>query len=181
LVESGGELLGLITTVVFVALVGYAGWIDLRTRRIPNWLTLGILLCGLILKAPTGLGPLASGAIGAALGLALAVVLFGLGAVGGGDGKLLIGVGAFFGYERFVGALLLIAVLGGLLGVFEAVRRGVILPAVLSAGGMIRRWLTLGRSGEKRTMESPGAVTVPYGVAIATGSIVWWFWGGPWP
>jgi prepilin peptidase CpaA len=181
LVESGGELLGLITTVVFVALVGYAGWIDLRTRRIPNWLTLGILLFGLMLKAPTGLGPLASGAIGAALGLALAVVLFGLGAVGGGDGKLLIGVGAFLGHERFVGALLLIAVLGGLLGVFEAVRRGVILPAVLNAGGMIRRWLTLGRSGERRTVESPGAVTVPYGVAIATGSIVWWFWGGTWP
>jgi prepilin peptidase CpaA len=181
LVESGGELLGLITTIVFTALVGYAGWIDLRTRRIPNWLTLGILLLGLVLKAAAGLGALASGAIGAALGLALAVVLFGLGAVGGGDGKLLIGVGAFFGFERFVGALLLIAVLGGLLGVLEAVRRGVILPAVFSAGGMIRRWLTLGRSGERRTVESPGAVTVPYGVAIATGSIVWWFWGGTWP
>lgn len=179
--EAGGGLLGLITTVVFTALVGYAGWIDLRTRRIPNWLTLGILVAALVLKVSGGLGPLASGAIGAALGLALAVVLFGLGAVGGGDGKLLIGVGAFFGYERFVGALLLIAVLGGLLGVLEAVRRGVILPAVLNAGGMIRRWLTLGRSGERRSLESPGAVTVPYGVAIATGSIVWWFWGGPWP
>jgi hypothetical protein len=65
--------------------------------------------------------------------------------------------------------------------VLVAVRRGVILPAVLSAGGMIRRWLTLGRSGETRTLQSPGAVTVPYGVAIAAGSIVWWFWGGPWP
>jgi prepilin peptidase CpaA len=180
-VSAGGGPLGLITTVAFVALVGYAGWIDLRTRRIPNWLTLGLLVTGLVLKLPVGLGPLASGAIGAALGLALAVVLFGLGAVGGGDGKLLIGVGAFFGHERFVGALLLIAVFGGLLGVFEAVRRGVILPAVLSAGGMIRRWFTLGRSGEARTMDSPGAVTVPYGVAIAAGSIVWWFWGGTWP
>jgi prepilin peptidase CpaA len=180
-VEAGSELLGLITTVVFTALVGYAGWIDLCTRRIPNWLTLGILVVALVLRVLDGLGPLASGAIGAAIGLALAVVLFGLGAVGGGDGKLLIGVGAFLGHDRFVGALLLIAVLGGLLGVLEAVRRGVILPAVLNAGGMIRRWLTLGRSGETRTLESPGAVTVPYGVAIATGSIVWWFWGGPWP
>jgi prepilin peptidase CpaA len=164
-----------------MALLGCATWTDLRTRRIPNRLTLGILLAGLVLAGFGGLDSFAQSVLGAGLGLALAVVLYGLGAMGGGDGKLLIGVGAFFGHERFVGALLLIAVLGGLLGVFEAVRRGVILPAVLNAGGMIRRWLTLGRAGEKRTVDSPGAVTVPYGIAIATGSVVWWFWGGTWP
>jgi hypothetical protein len=27
-------------------------------------------------------------------------------------------------------------------------------------------------------LNSPGAVAVPYGVAIALGAIVWWFWGG---
>jgi Flp pilus assembly protein protease CpaA len=180
-VDDGGGPLGLITTAVFTALVGYAGWIDLRTRRIPNWLTLAILVAALVLRAAAGLGPLASGAMGAGLGLALAVVLFGLGAMGGGDGKLIIGAGAFLGHERYVGALLLIAVLGGLLGVFEAFRRGVILPAVLNAAGMIRRWITFGRRGEARTMDSPGAVTVPYGTAIAAGAIVWWFWGGTWP
>jgi prepilin peptidase CpaA len=162
-----------------VALVGYAAWTDLRSRRIPNRLTLGILGCGLLLRAVEGLGSLSAGLLGAGLGLAIAVVLFGLGAVGGGDGKLLIGVGAFLGHERFVGALLLIGVLGGLLGLVEAVRRGVILPAALNAAGMVRRWATFGRSGEARTVDSPGAVTVPYGVAIAAGTIVWWFWGGP--
>ena len=60
----------------------------------------------------------------------------------------------------------------------EAVRRGVILPAVFNAGRMMRYWLTTGRSGEQRTLTSPGAVAVPYGVAIALGAIVWWFWGG---
>ena len=164
---------------MLVALVGYAAWTDLRSRRIPNRLTLGILGCGLLLRAVEGLGSLSAGLLGAGLGLAIAVVLFGLGAVGGGDGKLLIGVGAFLGHERFLGALLLIGVLGGLLGLVEAVRRGVILPAALNAAGMVRRWVTFGRSGEARTVNSPGAVTVPYGVAIAAGTIVWWFWGGP--
>lgn len=176
-----GGAVWVVSTVTFMALLGYAAWTDVRTRRIPNRLTLGILLAGLGLGAVAGLDSLARSILGAGLGLALAVVLYGLGAMGGGDGKLLIGVGAFFGHERFVGALLLIAVLGGLLGVFEAVRRGVILPAVLNAAGMIRRWATFGRSGEERTVHSPGAVTVPYGIAIATGSIVWWFWGGTWP
>ena len=174
----GGGPLWVISSAVLVGLVGYAAWTDLRSRRIPNRLTLGILVSGLGLRALDGLGPLAEGLLGAGLGLAIAVVLFGLGAVGGGDGKLLIGVGAFLGHERFVGALLLIAVLGGLLGLAEALRRGVILPAALNAAGMVRRWLTLGRSGVVRTVDSPGAVTVPYGVAIALGTVVWWFWGG---
>ncbi len=176
---AGGGPLWVLTSVALVGLVAVAAWTDLRSRRIPNRLTLGILVCGLVLRALEGLAPLAEGVLGAGLGLAIAVVLFGLGAVGGGDGKLLIGVGAFLGHERYVGALLLIAVLGGILGLAEALRRGVILPAALNAAGMIRRWLTLGRGGEARTLESPGAVTVPYGLAIAAGSIVWWFWGGP--
>jgi prepilin peptidase CpaA len=176
-VAAGGEPLGVVSSVVFVTLVGAAGLTDLRDRRIPNWLTLGILVSALALRALDGLGPLAMGAGGAGLGLAIAIVLFGLGAMGGGDGKLLIGVGAFLGYEAFVGALLLIGVLGGLLGLVEAVRRGVILPAALNALGMMRRWITFGRSGLTRTLDSPGAVAVPYGVAIALGSIIWWFWG----
>jgi prepilin peptidase CpaA len=176
-VGVGGGALWILASVVLVGLVAYAAWSDLRSRRIPNALTLGILLSGLGLRTLAGLGPLAEGLMGAGLGLAIAVVLFGVGAMGGGDGKLLIGVGAFLGYDRYVGALLLIAVLGGLLGVVEAVRRGVILPAALNAAGMVRRWVTLGRSGVTRTVDSPGAVTVPYGLAIAAGTIVWWFWG----
>jgi prepilin signal peptidase PulO-like enzyme (type II secretory pathway) len=37
--------------------------------------------------------------------------------------------------------------------------------------------LSFGREGELRTIEDPGADTLPYGVAIATGALAWWFWG----
>jgi prepilin peptidase CpaA len=168
-----------ISTAVFVAVVGYAGWTDLRTRRIPNWLTLTGLLVGLALRAVDGLVPLRQGVAGAGAACVVGMVFFLLGALGGGDGKLLIAVGAFLGIDRLPGALLLIGVLGGLLGIGIAVRHGVILPSVLNAAGMIRRWVTFGRSGVKRTIASPGAVTVPYGAAIALGAIVWWFWEGP--
>lgn len=164
--------------VAFVALAGTAGLYDICTRRIPNWLTLCMLVTALVLRTSEGFASLGSGLAGGLCGLLLALVLFRLGAVGGGDGKLLIGVGAFLGYRELPGALLTIGVLGGLLGVLEAVRRGVILPAMYNAGNMMRRWFTLGRSGERRTLESPGAIAVPYGVAISAGSILWWFWGG---
>jgi prepilin peptidase CpaA len=169
-----------VTTVVLVLTMGVAGLLDLRTRRIPNWLTLGGLLAALVLRAATGVHPLLDGLAGAGLGFGIGIVLMVLGALGGGDGKLLMAVGAFFGLRPFVGALLLIGVLGGLLGIVEAVRQRAILPAVYNAGGMLRRWATLGRRGDAvRTLDSPGAVKVPYGVAIALGAVVWWVWGVP--
>lgn len=172
--------MGVVTTVVLVLTMGVAGLLDLRTRRIPNWLTLGGLLAALVLRAATGVHPLLDGLAGAGLGFGIGIVLMVLGALGGGDGKLLMAVGAFFGLRPFVGALLLIGVLGGLLGIVEAVRQRAILPAVYNAGGMLRRWATLGRRGDAvRTLDSPGAVKVPYGVAIALGAVVWWVWGVP--
>jgi prepilin peptidase CpaA len=171
----------LVITVVLVLTMGAAAFFDLRTRRIPNWLTLGGLAAALVLRALTGVNPLLDGLAGAGLGFGLGIVCMVLGALGGGDGKLLMAVGAFFGLKPFVGALLLIGVLGGLLGIAEAVRQRAILPAVYNAGGMLKRWATLGRSaaGPARTLESPGAVKVPYGVAIALGAVAWWFWGVP--
>ena len=169
----------LLTTVAFVATVGAAGILDLRTRRIPNRLTVGSLLLALVLSAAAGFGALSDSLMGAGLGLAVGVVLFAARALGGGDGKLLVAVGAFLGLSRLPGALLLIGILGGFLGLGEAIRRGVILPSLYNAVSMLKRWVTFRRGGEGRTLESPGAVTVPYGVAIALGAIAWWFWGVP--
>jgi prepilin peptidase CpaA len=169
-----------VITALLVLTMGAAAYFDLRTRRIPNWLTLGGLAAALVLRALTGVHPLLDGLAGAGLGFGIGIVCMILGALGGGDGKLLMAAGAFLGFRPFVGALLLIGVLGGLLGIAEAVRQRAILPAIYSAGGMLKRWATLGRSaGPARTLESPGAVKVPYGVAIALGSMIWWFWGVP--
>jgi prepilin peptidase CpaA len=170
-----------VITAVLVLTMGAAAFFDLRTRRIPNWLTLGGLAAALLLRALTGVHPLLDGLAGAGLGFGIGIACMILGALGGGDGKLLMTAGAFLGFRPFVGALLLIGVLGGLLGIAEAVRQRAILPAVYSAGGMLKRWATLGRSaaGPARTLESPGAVKVPYGVAIALGAHARWFWGVP--
>ena len=77
----------LLTTVAFVATVGAAGILDLRTRRIPNRLTVGSLLLALVLRAVGGLDSLSEGLMGAGLGLAVGLALFAVRALGGGDGS----------------------------------------------------------------------------------------------
>jgi len=35
----------------------------------------------------------------------------------------------------------------------------------------------LGRRGANRSFATVGALTIPYGIAIATGALLWWFAG----
>ncbi len=167
-------------TATLVGLVGIAALLDLKSRRIPNWLVFSGLGSAIVLRTMAGNGALLQGAVGAAIGLGVGYSLFALGVFGGGDGKLLMAVGACFGGpDPMLGALLAVALAGGVLGLAWAVREGVLLPILLNTGQTMKYLLTFGRAGSLRTAHSPGAMSVPYGVAIAAGSLIWWFWGVP--
>lgn len=165
------------TTWVFLTMVGVAAYFDLRYRRIPNILTASGLGLALVLRGAEGLDPFVSGLIGAALAALVAVPLFALRAFGGGDGKLLIAVGGFLGGGMLPGALLLIALIGGVIGLVDAFRRRVLLPVLYNTADLMKRMATLGRAGHRPELSAPGAVTIPYGVAIALGAALWWFLG----
>jgi prepilin peptidase CpaA len=81
-----------------LALLFWAAVEDLRTRRIRNWLTFTLILTG-ILQSFIGHNTITPGAAGLGLlvGFSLPLALFVLGAVGGGDVKLMAGVGAWLG------------------------------------------------------------------------------------
>lgn len=165
----------LITTVIFVAVMGAALMADVRTNRIPNGVVgIGFMLA-LILQVLSGFGALGGAVLGAGLALLIAFPLFALGAMGGGDAKLFIVVGAFMGPVGFFYALLASAITGGLLAVMVALRRGVILPVLLGSKDLLVHALTFGRSGTRPKFGDPGAITVPYGAAIALGSVATWF------
>lgn len=168
----------LVNTIVLVTVMGAAAVADLRTRRIPNSLVIVGMMAALLLRLWAGLPVLWLGVGGAGVGLLAGLGCFALGAMAGGDGKLLMVAGAFFGPVQVLGAFLAIAVAGGVLAVVAAIARGTIVPAVLSTGRLLQYYLSFGRAGEARTSASTGAQRVPYAVAIAVGSVVWRFWGG---
>lgn len=168
---------GPLTAVLIVVLV-LAIWFDVSRRRIPNWLTVGGAVAALVVRGFIGAEAVWAGILGGTMGLSLGILLFAVGAMGAGDGKLLATVGSFLGFGVFVQALPLIGLVGGLLALAVTARNGTLLPTLLRFRELVLHTVTFGRVGERRTLAMPGAVTVPYGVAVAAGAAWGWLtWG----
>jgi hypothetical protein len=56
--------------------------------------------------------------------------------------------------------------------------RGLLPLLVFNTFELVKSWLTLGRAGPMRKLESPNALTIPYGIPIAMGALIWWFGEG---
>lgn len=164
--------LAALKTLALLAMLGVAVATDLRERRIPNWLTVAGASTAIALAAFSGADALEASILGFTAALGLSIPFFALGALGAGDAKLLAAVGAFVGIGGLLPVLLYSAVAGGVLGIVFAIRRGVILPAILQTRGLLLHAATLGRHGSRSTIEDPNAQTIPYGVAIAAGTVL---------
>jgi prepilin peptidase CpaA len=114
--------------LVLAAVAGSGGAsaaFDLRTRRVPNWLTLSITALGVGLAAANLTTVSVVSAIGGfVVGLLLMLPGHFVGATGAGDVKLFAAVGTLLGPAGAVIAFLYTAVVGGALALIVAIRRG---------------------------------------------------------
>jgi prepilin peptidase CpaA len=111
-----------------VGIVGAAGsvaaLIDLRTRRVPNPLTLSIAAAGLALAmAGLGAGALSQALLGLTTGLVLMLPGHLLGATGAGDVKLFAALGTVLGPIGIAWGFAYTAMAGGALAIVVALRR----------------------------------------------------------
>ena len=164
----------IVTTLAFLTLVVLAGVSDIRTRRIPNALTVTGLGIALALRGATGVEPLAMGLAGAVIAFVPAVPLVVLGGLGGGDAKLLAAVGAFVGPAGLPTTLLVTALMGGAMGAITVVRRGAFGSTVTRCRAILAS--PFGMSGQPLPrLGAPGAIAIPYGVAIGAGALAGWW------
>jgi prepilin peptidase CpaA len=136
------------------------------------------LAAAFLLRVPLGPDAVIRGLGGLGIALAVGILLYALRAIGGGDVKLLAGVGAFLGSTQVVGALAFMAVLGMAYALVSVIRKGVLPLLLINTLDLVRSLTTLGRSGQSRKLESPAVLTIPYGIPIAVGTLVWWFGNG---
>ena len=116
------------------------GW-DLRTRRIPQALTLGGALAGLAFHLMNGGWSAGLGsAMGWTVGIAIFFVPFALGGLGAGDVKLLGAIGAWLGPMNAVWVGLYAGAAGGVLAIFVALTKGYLIQAVGNVGVMLAYW-----------------------------------------
>ncbi|MEO6057094.1 MAG: prepilin peptidase [Gemmatimonadales bacterium] len=172
--DRAGLPLGMMSVALSALMLAAAYW-DIRARRIPNVLTIVGFAVAIALRLAAGPGAGIDGLVGAILAFVLCLPFFVLGVLGGGDVKLLMALGAFMGPRDLLVAMLIIASLGGIIGAVGALRKGILLPVLYNCGDIIKHWATFGRRGSNRSLASTGALAIPYGVAIAVGSLVWWF------
>ena len=144
-------------------------FIDLRTRRVPNVLTMTLATIGIGCAAGgiSGLTVVAS-VLGLALGLGLMLPGYLFGATGAGDVKLLAAAGALLGPAHIVLAFVYMALAGGVLALVVARQRSRLAITLEGTGQLI----TTG-AANAAAIEHPAANNrFAYAPAIAVGSVL---------
>ncbi len=177
--ESFAKLLAQPQLVVLVVLLVTAAVIDWRTFRIPNWLTVGGMVFGVLYSAVSG-QTLTSGPLNALAGLGLGLVallpLYVLRVMGAGDVKLMAMTGAFVGFPNIIYAVLFTFVTGGIAAVAFAIRRRAFRRMTNNVTDIVQ-WMAFATiAGQRFTPGIAGGDSIgrlPYGASIATGTIAW--------
>jgi prepilin peptidase CpaA len=154
---------------VAVGILVIVAYEDVRTRRIPNALSLAIAALGLARIA------LAAEVIDAGYTLAAAIIIFAItfalfqrGGIGGGDAKILPATALLIGHRELLSFLFLMSLCGGVLALATlAVER------LDLSFGHFRREAHVSSTGQSdRGRVAPKGSTVPYGVAVAAAGVI---------
>ncbi|HWR37109.1 MAG TPA: A24 family peptidase [Clostridia bacterium] len=147
-----------------------AAFSDLRWRKIPRVLTVGGFVAGLVYHGING-GFLS--ALGAAIvGFGIGIALFSLGAIGGGDVKLIAALGAMLGFPSWSYAMLVSILAAGLIALVQVIRLRVLRRTLHNMAEILRSFYKAGlRQHPDLNVSNPSMVRSPFGVAAALGTV----------
>jgi prepilin peptidase CpaA len=150
-----------------------AAVMDVQQNRIPNWLTYSTIVEGVLMRtyyygwrgAMTALG-------GMILAAGLVFVFYKVNALGGGDLKLLAALGCLVGPQHVLNLLLATGIAGGILALIYSAYHGRIRTTVGNVGSVVRFHASAGlQSHPDLNLDNPKALRMPYGLAIAAGTL----------
>ena len=174
MVEAVGWMSSRGNVLIPLALTVWIAWGDLRTRRIPNYLTLGTAVAGLAYNCIAhGLPGLVSGILGMLLGFAFLILPYLWGGMGAGDVKALAALGAWLGPQLTVFLFCYMGIAGGVLAVGYLGWQGILWQKIKEGWVFLLNLILCRPDGTPRP-PSPAQLTegIPYGVAIAVGMVV---------
>lgn len=154
--------------LVLAVMLSVAVYVELKERRIPNWLTLSGMALGLLIGYLDGTTAFWSSLGGLAIGFGFLFIFYVFGGVGGGDVKLMGAAGTLMGSVMIKPALFYTAFIGAFLAVMILVWRRDFWVRI-SQG--FRRMVFWHKGNQEQLIKLP-PVTVPYGIAIAIGCLL---------
>ena len=160
-------------TVIVLAI---ATIVDLRTRRIPNWLVLPFLLIGIMISL-MGYGSITAGRslMGVALAVSVTGVFCWLRGMGMGDLKLCAAIGAWIGPHQLITALVVTGIVGGFMALIWAAYHGLAWEALRGMGRLLLSWRKGIRRHPTLVLSNPAKLKMPYAPAIAIGTLFSFF------
>jgi prepilin peptidase CpaA len=149
---------------------------DLLTRRIPNLLLLAGALGALALhlSSPSPVSAVLGAFAGAATGLLVFLPLYCLRGMAAGDVKLMAAAGFFSTPIEVLHLALLSVCAGGLIALVMVIARGRVRAAAANVRHLLRPlWMRMaGMPLAPEPMPGPSVGDIPYGLAIACGTLL---------
>jgi len=159
--------------ILLVLLAAATGWMDWRSRRIPNWLTVPALAVGIASNSLAwGWSGTKSSLLGAGLGLLLLLPFVLIRSLGAGDWKIVGAVGAFLGPQSLITVLAVTILVAGVMAVILIVWKKRVRQTARNLGRMLGAMVTLRLPGPELSLDNPEALKVPFGVAVAVAVIL---------
>jgi prepilin peptidase CpaA len=162
--------------VLLVIMVAIAAGFDLRYRRIPNWLVGTGLVWGMLMNTLLfGWPGLKTSLLGIGLAFIVYFPLFLVRGMGAGDVKLMMAVGALVGPLNWLYIFVMTGILGGAAALLLLAWRRRLRQTFSNVVVILSELLHLRApfaADEKLDVHSPNAITMPHGVTIAAGSLL---------
>lgn len=159
--------------VLVLAVTLFAAFMDGRTRRIPNWLTVPAFLAGIAINSIFGGWHGAKASLqgaGLALGLLLPFVL--LRGLGAGDWKLMGAVGAMMGWRPMLFVLFGSILVSGVMAVVQMVVTGRVKRTLWNTLILAKGLATFGLGmNADLTIDNPTLLKVPFGVGVGAATL----------
>ena len=146
---------------------------DVFTRRIPNQLTYGGIIVGMVFwSVMAGWRGLGMAVLGTLIGGGVFLLFYLVRAMGAGDVKLMAAVGSIAGLWKSIEMLFACAIAGGLMAIGYMLYHHRIRRTLANVGELMKFHLQHGaKSHPQFNLANPTAIRMPYGIAIATGCL----------
>jgi prepilin peptidase CpaA len=151
-----------------------AGWIDYRTRRIPNWLTVTGALMGIAMQTfLAGRHGLAMALQGMFLALLCLLPMVLLRAMGAGDWKLMGALGAILGPVMMLFVLVGAIFVSGIMAMVIIIQAKRVKETFFNVFVLVQGFLSFGlRNFPDISLDNPSLLKLPFGVATALATVL---------